>query len=216
LVNLQPIKRIAMIKAIYKIIILVLSVISVSFAVADTSYKIDTTKILAVDITGDGEGDSIFCRITGESWEKPFTTHYRIVSKSKTILSETASDEALDQEFGNPSMIEGCDGYLPCKKEWYLEKLAGEVLMIYDLKNKRRKDLLDSTSDRSINNIARQIYIDSLGFSRKKAKAESKKLSAFLRKKKIVLINIPALPVYRSIPRIYDPLQKRFIGLFGL
>lgn len=88
--------------------------------------------------------------------------------------------------------------------------------MLYDLKNVRRKDLLDSTSDMSIPSIVKRRYMDSLGFSRKKAKAEVVKLSALLRKQTIALLNIPALPVYRSIPRIYDPLQRRFINLFGL
>ena len=118
-------------KIIYPITIFILSTIVFSYGVidtADTSLKVDSTIIVTADFNGDNKDDSIFCHVTGKSWNKPITVAYKIVCNNSVILSETSSDEPLDEEFGNPNAMDWCKGYIPCKKEWYFKRLPEEVI----------------------------------------------------------------------------------------
>ena len=74
---------------------------------------------------------------------------------------------------------------------------------------------MDSTSGISVYSTVQNFYRDSLGYSKKKAKAEARKLVEWLKKMDIVFIVIPGNPIYRSFPRLYDPLKKRFIHFYG-
>ena len=207
-----------MFKYIYIMTIYILSITAISFGVtdtSDTSAKVDSIIILTADFNGDKKDDSIFCHVTGKSWNNPITVAYKIVCDNSTILSEASSDEPLDQEFGNPDMMDWCKGYVPCKKEWYFKKLPEETVKVFKIGNKKREDLLDTTSDMSIPSLAQKFYRDSLGHSKKKAKIEAKKLVTFFKKRDIVFIIIPGNPIYKPFPRLYDPLRKKFIQFFG-
>ena len=207
-----------MLKNIYIMIIFTLSIIAISYGAtdtSDTSAKVDSTIILYADFNGDKKEDSIFCHVTGKSWNKPITVAYKILCNNSVILSESSSDEALDQEFGNPDMMDWCKGYVPCKKEWYFKRLPNGVVKVFEIGNKKRKNLLDTTSEMSIPSLTQKFYRDSLGYSKKKAKIEAKKLVAFFKKRDIVFIVIPGNPIYKSFPRLYDPLKKKFIQFFG-
>lgn len=207
-----------MLKNIYIMIIFTLSIIAISYGAtdtSDTSAKVDSTIILYADFNGDKKEDSIFCHVTGKSWNKPITVAYKILCNNSVILSESSSDEALDQEFGNPDMMDWCKGYVPCKKEWYFKRLPKGVVKVFEIGNKKRKNLLDTTSEMSIPSLTQKFYRDSLGYSKKKAKIEAKKLVAFFKKRDIVFIVIPGNPIYKSFPRLYDPLKKKFIQFFG-
>lgn len=184
-------------------------------AVPQTAEQIDTTIIISIDLTGDEKDDSIFCHITSESWKKPFTVEYKIVCNGEVILEQTSSDEALDQDFGQPSMMDWCEGYVPCKKEWYIKRLPKEAIKVFKPGDKKRKDFFDTTSDMSLAFFARQLYVDSLGYSKEKATSELKRLKSFFKKKDIVYFMIPVLPVYKSYPRFYDPVHKKIIQLYG-
>ena len=207
-----------MIKNIYIMAIIALSITVYSYGVTDTSdtaVKIDSTIVLTADFNVDKKDDSLFCHITGESWKKPITVNYKIVCKNMVILSEESSDEPLDGEFGNPDMMDWCKGYEPCKKEWYFKRLPEGVIKVFKIGDKKRKTLLDTTSDMSIPFLAQKCYRDSLGYSKKKAKIEARKLVTFLKKRPIVFIALPANPIYKPFPRFYDPLKKKFIQFFG-
>ncbi len=184
-------------------------------AVPQPAEQIDTTIIIAIDLTGDNKNDSIFCHLSAESWKKPFTVEYKIVCNKEVILTQTSSDEAIDQQFGEPGMMDWCEGYVPCKKEWYFKLLPGEVVKVFKPGDKRRKDLFDTTSDMSLASFTRKLYIKKLGYSKEKATSELKKLKSYFKKKDIVYLIIPALPVYKSYPRFYDPIHKKMVKLFG-
>ena len=89
------------------------------------------------------------------------------------------------------------------------------VIKVFKIGDKKRKTLLDTTSDMSIPFLAQKCYRDSLGYSKKKAKIEARKLVTFLKKRPIVFIALPANPIYKPFPRFYDPLKKKFIQFFG-
>jgi hypothetical protein len=202
-------------KTTYTALLIVIFSLFMAFGIKDTTTKIDTTFVITADITRDEKDDSLVIHVTGESWKKPFTTEYTIISNNKTILSESSTDDAIDQDFGDPNMMDWCKEYIPCKKDWYFTRLKKNAVVIIQNKKALEKELLDEKSDMSIPALARQYYINNLKMPKKKAKAESLKLFAMLKKKDIVLIVLPVLPVHRSFPRFYDPLHKNFIQLFG-
>jgi len=184
-------------------------------AVLQNSAQIDTTIVLPIDLTGDEKNDSIFYHITAESWKKPFTVEYKIVCNGEVILTQTSVDEAIDQDFGNPSMMDWCEGYLPCKKDWYLKKMPEEAIKVFKPGDNWRKDFFDTTSDVSLASALKKLYIDSLGYSPKKVTGELKKLKVLFDKKNMVYLMIPSQPVYKSFPRFYDPLHKVIVQLYG-
>jgi hypothetical protein len=184
-------------------------------AVPQKAEQIDTTIIISIDLTGDKKDDSIFCHLTAESWKKPFTVEYKIVCNGEVILTQTSSDEAIDQDFGQPSMMDWCEGYVPCKKDWYLKKLPKEAIKVFKPGGDWRKDFFDTTSDVSLASALKKLYIDSLGFSQEKVTIELKKLESLFKKKNMVYLRIPSQPVYKSFPRFYDPLHKIIVQLYG-
>lgn len=177
--------------------------------------RIDSTFVLLYDITSNGKEDSLIIKITGDTWQTPFTTEYTIISNGNPILSESSYDDAIDQDFGDANMIDWCKGYVACKKEWYFTRLPKEAVVVIPAKSTNKKQLLDINSDMSIPVLAQQFYRDSLGFSNKKAQQEALKLARMLKAMDITLIILPVLPVHRSFPRIYDPNHNIFIQLFG-
>ncbi len=201
---------------INRIVCLFILSIICSYAGLDSTQSIDTTFVVLIDCTGDGVEDSIVYRISGSTWMVPLTATYTIKSAGKTILDETSSDEALDGQFPSEDIFEGCTEYLTCKKEWYFNRVPKKMVQLVDKKSEQRESLLDSTSGMSIPDLVGMFYADSLGYSRKKTKSAVRKLTAHLRKNDFVILTIPVIPIYPSIPRIYDPTHKRFIGLFGL
>lgn len=208
-----------MLKAInplsFLIILTIAAIRSSVEAVPQKAEKIDTTIVISIDLTGDKKDDSIFCRITSESWEKPFTVEYKVTCNGEVILKETSSDEAIDQDFGQPSMMDWCEGYVPCKKNWYLKGLPEDAIKIFKPGDDWRKDFFDTTSDVSLASALKKLYIDSLGFSQEKITIELKKLESLFKKKNMVYLRIPSQPVYKSFPRFYDPLHKVIVQLYG-
>lgn len=204
-----------MYKKNFTIAFFILSLITFSYAIVDTASKVDTTFFLTVDLTADDTCDTIFCHLTGESWKKPFMATFKIKSKDTIIFSVTYNDEIYDEEFGSNN-IDWCDKeYLVCKEKWYFEMMWKEMIKTVKLKDKRRKRLFDTTSNTSIPQVIEKLYIDSLGYSKDKAAAESKKLTAILKKRDFSCLVLPLHPVYPSFPKLYDPISNKFIMLFG-
>jgi len=182
---------------------------------SDTTEKINLKTAIPLDINADKKMDTILCEITGESWNSPFTVKYTITGNGTEILSETSSDDAIDGEFGNANAMDWCKDYMSCKKKWYVKKLPKDLSIVIKQGDEKRENLFDTLSDMAIPSLAQKFYADSLGYSKDKASLAAKKLIAFLKKNDFVLITIPANPVYRPFPRLYDPFSKRFIQLFG-
>lgn len=205
-----------MFKMTYKIIILFLLLISILFAATDVADKIDTTIITTIDITGNGQDDSISCHLTGDSWKKPITVAYRVICDNSEILSETKCEKGLDEGFKNDEFPKWCDkGYEICKKKWYLKEMHKQIVEIVKPGDEKRKQLFDTTSSASIPGFVQPMYIDSLGYSKNKAAIKAKELVANLQKRDFVLLVLPPHPVYRSFPRLYDPHSKKFLVLYG-
>lgn len=184
-------------------------------ATVDSMVAVDTVFAVAVRLGADSIPDTITCRISALSWKKPFSVIYTIKVDGIKVFSETSNDGAIDQDFADPNMMDFCEGYIPCKKKWYLTMLPKDIVKIFKPGDEQRMSLLDTASDMSLMALSKKYYQDSLGYSKQKAGQEMRRLLIYLQKKDIVCIIIPAMPIYKSFPRFYDPLKKRFIQLYG-
>lgn len=196
--------------------IIVLLFVSVTSATKEKKVQpVDTTFIVTTELNGDDIPDTILYTLTAESWDKPMTVSYTIKCLGETILTETTSDENIDQDFGNPSAMDDCDDYITCKKRWYLHTLSKDIVRTFNLGEKNRTSFFDMKSDMSLISLAQRYYKEDLQYSEEKSSLELKKLITFLKKNDIVFLIIPGQPIYKSFPRFYDPIQKKFIQVYG-
>ncbi|MBN1130480.1 MAG: hypothetical protein JXA71_15920 [Chitinispirillaceae bacterium] len=186
------------------------------YAAMDTAGPVDTLFIITADCTADGRDDSIFCRITGETWKRPFSVACVIISDTKVIYSKAVNDSAADGLFADSENLAWCDGgYLQCKEKWYLDMALKKLVKTVSLDDQRREGLFDTTSEMSLPSVIKEFYRDSLGYSRERAVSEADTFVATLKKKSFSCLVFPLHPVYASYPMLYEPRSKKFITLIG-
>ena len=180
------------------------------------NLKIDTTIVHVKELTGDDKKDTIRCHLLADNWKTPITVTYTVISNNKIILHEKHTNDMFDDEFGTTDMDGSCTGdYLSCKKKWYYNELPGRLIKTVSKNSETHRDLLDMTNDYSIPSALTKFYRDSLHLKKKECAELVKKYTNELKKRDIVLMEVPVLLKYFSFPRLYDPKSGSFVMIIG-
>src|SRR6266849_6168993 len=86
---------------------------------AKPAVPVDATLTRAVDVTGDGEDDTVTLHLTGLNSSAPFTWTLMIESDGKTVYHTERNDAEIDALFSDADAMEDCSGYAACKQRYY-------------------------------------------------------------------------------------------------
>lgn len=199
--------------------ILLISCILPCFAlIVDTTKAVDTVMVKYLDdIDFDGLKDTLYYRIQGNSWTKPFTLSFTAKCRGKVLFSENYNEDFVDEELHNTDNFDFCtnSGYLECKKKWYFEILLKQLIIPITKQNEKRKDLFDPKNEIAIPQSLQSFYQDSLKYSKEKARDTAKKIVDIFKKNNLTFFAFPPLPIYGNFPMIFDPHSKKMILIMG-
>jgi len=170
---------------------------------------VDRTLTRAIDVTGDGEEETVTLHITGLSPTAPFQWTLAIDAGGKIIYHTERNDAEIDPIFNDAdamaTAMEGCSGYAACKERYYAhEILEGLIPTDLDL-----DAILDRSSPNGLYGIGRPFLKQCCARSVPSADKVLKDIETGLRDSSAVVITIPASPVEAGPLMVFSPDARR-------
>jgi hypothetical protein len=170
---------------------------------------IDTVLVRCMDLTGDGEPDTVSLHLVAEGLTSPFSWELSIRSRGDVLCSYSGDDSNIDVHFHDEGYVPGCNDYVACKRKYYFHDILGGLEVPC-----RLEGILDRTHGNTLYPIG-GAYLDSC-CSLRGAAAEAI-LSAMekrLRNGRAAVISIPTSPMTREPPMMYAPEVNRFVPIY--
>jgi len=178
------------------------------------SGPVDMTLTRTLDVTGDGEDETITLHITGIAPTAPYQWTLVIDEDGKTIYHTERDDSENDTLFNDvdamAEAMEGCTGYAACKERYYTNQILGGLLpteMDIDA-------ILDRSSPNGLYTAGRAFLKQCCARTAPAADKILKDIEARLRDVTAVVITIPASPVQAGPLMVFSPDAGLFVPIY--
>jgi len=175
---------------------------------------VDVTLTRSIDVTGDGEDDTVTLHVTGGAPTAPFTwtlsIHADGDADGKTIYHTERNDAEIDAIFNDAGSMEGCSGYAACKQRYYYTQIL-EGLIPTDLDVTA---ILDRSSPNGLYGVGRAFLKQCCARAGLAADKILKDIEAGLRDGSAIVIAIPTSPVAAGPPMVFAPDAGLFVPIF--
>ena len=175
---------------------------------------VDVTLARSIDVTGDGEDDTVTLHITGAAPTAPFT--WTLVIRAggdadgKIIYHTERTDAEIDPIFNDADAMEGCTGYAACKQRYYYTQIL-EGLLPADLDITA---ILDRSSPNGLYGTGRAFLKQCCARAGPAADKILKDIETGLRDASAVVITIPASPVAAGPLMVFAPDAGLFVPIY--
>jgi hypothetical protein len=178
------------------------------------SGPVDMTLTRALDVTGDGEEETITLHITGAAPTAPFKWTLVIDADGKTIYHTERDDAENDALFSDADAmaeaLEGCAGYAACKERYYTSEILGGLLPT-DLDVAA---ILDRSSPHGLYGVGRAFLKQCCARTAPATDKILKSIADGLRDATAVVITIPASPVAAGPLLVFSPDTGLFVPIY--
>ena len=175
---------------------------------------VDRTLTRAIDVTGDGDEETVTLHITGTSPTAPYKWTLSIEEDGKIIYHTERNDAEIDAIFSDAdamaAAMEGCSGYAACKERYYAHEIL-EGLIPSDLDVDA---ILDRSSPNGLYGVGRAFLKQCCARTVPAVDKVLKEIETGLRDSSAVVITIPVSPVEAGPLMVFSPDAGLFVPIY--
>jgi hypothetical protein len=178
----------------------------------DPKAAVNKDIVRKIDVTGDGELDTISLNIRGKNFFAPFNWTLTIISKGKQIYRSKHDDASIDKFFNDKGYVNGCVGYLTCKAKWYFHDILDSIIVPqkgYDLEG-----ILDRSQKNTLYAVGSKYLESHYNIRGSKANNILVNIERRLRTGKAVVVAFPKTPANFSSIMVFVPEIDCFMPIY--
>jgi hypothetical protein len=164
-------------------------------------------------LSGEAAPDQIEIHVSGNTIKSPFKWSISIKNSGREILFEEHDDAWLNNFFGDEGYMDGCSGYIECKRKWYFS----------EIRNKVEASLIEQKGNVKRNNIPvwelenlqafSQEFLKKKGISNQRIVEIVKEMKASLASGGYSSLKTPGTPVQSGTEYMYVKSLKYFVPI---
>lgn len=178
-----------------------------------TNDSIDKVIVRNVDVTGDGQPDTISLHIKAKSFNSPFAWTLTISSGSHVLESYSRDDSNIDNFFGDKQFYIKGNDYLQAKQTWYFSELIDSIIV--QKSSYALEGILDKKQSNTLYAVGGNFLSKCCGIKGRKAENILSSIEQHLRNGKAIVICMPMTPVQSSnIIKVFSPEIGLFVPVY--
>ena len=178
----------------------------------DVAHPIDKEIVRHIDLTGDGQDETVTLRVQGKSLYSPFSWTLTIQSKGKQMLKFDGDGAWFDKFFNDENYVGGCKGYAECKEKFFFHDILDRLVVPpsgYSVEG-----ILNKSASNTLYAIGGAYLEKCCGIRGKEADTILSGMAARLRSGKAIVINTFTSPETVDPPMIFAPEIDRFVPIY--
>jgi len=194
-------------------ICLICSLSFVSYAhTIDKSKPIDLDIVRKIDVTGDGEVDTINLHLKAKDFQSPFLWKLTISSSGKQIFKSESNDTWMNSFFSDRGYVLGCTNYDTCKEKYYFHDIIDSL--IHDKSSYDLEGILNRTASNTLYPVGRSHLKKCCSIQGPQADKILAGIESRLRSGKAIVISVLKSPVKSGAPMVYAPEIHGFVPIY--
>lgn len=172
---------------------------------------VDKTITQNIDVTGDGNKETVTLHILGDNFDSPFKWTLTIKNINTIILSYSADDSNLDKFFNDKGFYDG-NSYRESKEKWYFNDILKYIVLpksAYSVEG-----MINKSRDGTLYKLGTE-FLSARGITGSKAITILNNIANKLKSGNAIVIVIPETPQQFSSPMVYSPEINEFIQIYA-
>lgn len=179
----------------------------------DHEPAVNYTRSFEVNLLDDGTPELVVLHIQGSSINSPLTWSVTVQNLSTVLYHVERDDTWMDKFFNDDGYMNGCKGYIECKKQWYFHDLEESLHKSIRRESNFLSALPDEWKLSTLNVLANE-YLAKIEINESKRALIIKEMISIL-SAEYAHVSVAISPVQDSANYVYVPSIGSFVPFWG-